>query len=187
MGFLFVWFVGDVTNLAGGLWAQLVPVVLAIAVYFCIADGVLISQCLFYNMRNARRAATQRRQSVESNLDSPTPTTPLLGRRFSDEMSIPGSRRRRSSASQRDAHQRRASHPDSTLAKIVEENESGAKAWWKNGLSVVAIVLIGAGGWAVAWQTGLWKPSPLITDGEEGAIAPGAQVLGYFSAVCYLG
>lgn len=185
MAFLLVWFLGDVTNLVGGLWAQLVPVVVAIAVYFCIADGVLISQCLYYNMRKARRE--KRRNSVESTLDSPTPTTPLLGRRFSDELSIPGSRRRRSSASQRDLQQRRTSHPDSALAKIVEESESGAKAWFKNVLSVVAIAVIGAGGWAIAWQTGLWRPAPVSHNGEGGPMAPGAQVLGYFSAVCYLG
>lgn len=184
MAFLAVWFVGDVTNLVGGLWAQLVPVVLAIAVYFCIADGVLISQCLYYNIHNARRE--QRRNSIQSALDSPTPTTPLLGRRFSDDLSIPGSRRRRSSAASQRDNQRRASHPDSTLAKIVEESESGAKAWIKNVLSVVAIAIIGAGGWAIAWQTGLWKPAPLVHDGD-GHIAAGAQVLGYFSAICYLG
>lgn len=184
MAFLIVWFVGDVTNLVGGLWAQLVPVVLAIAVYFCIADGVLISQCLYYNIRNARRE--QRRNSVQSILDSPTPTTPLLGRRFSDELSISGSRRRRSSAASQRDHQRRPSHPDSTLAKIVEESETGAKAWLKNFLSVVAIMIIGAGGWAITWQTGLWKPAPIVHDGDD-HIAPGAQILGYFSAVCYLG
>jgi hypothetical protein len=47
--FLFVWFIGDITNLIGGAWAGLVPVIVAIAVYFCIADGVLIAQCLYYN------------------------------------------------------------------------------------------------------------------------------------------
>ncbi|OKL58811.1 hypothetical protein UA08_05630 [Talaromyces atroroseus] len=182
MAFLFVWFVGDVTNLVGGLWAQLVPVVLAIAVYFCIADGVLISQCLYYNIHNARREQQQhqRRDSAHSALDSPTPTTPLLGRRFSDELS--NSRRRRSSAD----IQRRASYPDSTLAKIVEESESGTKAWLKNVFSVLAIVAIGAGGWGIAWQAGLWKPAPVVHDGNN-HIAPGAQFLGYFSAICYLG
>ena len=38
--FLFIWFVGDVTNLAGALWARLVPTVVALAVYFCFADAV---------------------------------------------------------------------------------------------------------------------------------------------------
>lgn len=183
MAFLFVWFVGDVANLAGGLWAQLVPVVLAIAVYFCIADGVLIAQCTYYKIRNARRE--QRRSSHHSSIETPTPTTPLLGRRFSDELSIPGSRRRRSSASVR-GNQRGINPADDTLAKIVEEGDFGAKVWVKNVLSVAGIFVVGAGGWAIAWQSGIWKPTPL-QDGGGTHMAPGAQVLGYFSAVCYLG
>jgi hypothetical protein len=183
MAFLSVWFIGDVTNLVGGLWAHLVPVIIAIAVYFCIADGVLISQCMYYKLRIARRE--QRRHSRQLSNELPTPTTPLLGRRFSDELSIPGSRRRRSSGSLRD-HQRRASHADDTLAKIVEESDSGAQAWVKNVFSVLTIAIIGAGGWAIAWQTGVWKPMPEEESGGT-QMATGAQVLGYFSAVCYLG
>lgn len=184
MAFLIVWFVGDVTNLIGGLWAQLVPVVIAIAVYFCIADGVLIAQTIYYHIRNARRE--QRRSSHQSSIETPTPTTPLLGRRFSDELTIPGSRRRRSSASARGGNQHGTSYPDDTLAKIVEESDSGARVWVKNFLSVAGIFVIGAGGWAIAWQSGLWKPTPQEESGGS-QMAPGAQVLGYFSAICYLG
>ncbi|KAL1968894.1 hypothetical protein VTN77DRAFT_1255 [Rasamsonia byssochlamydoides] len=184
MAFLLVWFIGDVTNLIGGVWAQLVPVVIAIAVYFCIADGVLIGQCVYYNIRNARR--DRRRQRQYSSTEPPTPTTPLLGRRFSDDLGLAGSRRRRSSASLRDGQQRRISHPEDTLAKIVEESESGTRAWVKNLVSVLVIVIIGIAGWAIAWQTGMWKPAP-EGHGGESQIAPGAQVLGYFSAMCYLG
>jgi hypothetical protein len=189
MAFLLVWFVGDITNLVGAAWAQLVPVVIAIAVYFCIADGVLITQCLYYNVRNARREKKRKtrvqQRSRTSSIDTPSPTTPLLGRRFSDDLGLPGSRRRRSSASMRDGQSRRSSHADDTLAKIVEESETGRKAWIRNVLSVLAVSVIGAGGWAIAWQTGLWKPSPEERGGMN--IALGAQVLGYFSAICYLG
>ena len=38
--FLVIWFVGDVTNLAGAIWAGLVPTVIALAMYFCVADMV---------------------------------------------------------------------------------------------------------------------------------------------------
>lgn len=188
MAFLLVWFAGDITNLVGAAWAELVPVVIAIAVYFCIADGVLITQCLYYNIRNARREKKRKdraQRSRTSSLDAPSPTTPLLGRRFSDDLGLPGSHRRRSSASMRDGQSRRSSHPDDTLAKIVEESETGRKAWIKNVLSVLVICVIGGGGWAIAWQTGLWKASPKEQGGSS--IALGAQVLGYFSAVCYLG
>lgn len=56
----------------------------------------------------------------------------------------------------------------------------------KNSSSVLAIALIGMVGWVVAWQTGMWKPAP---QDENGGVdmAVGAQVLGYLSAVCYLG
>jgi uncharacterized protein with PQ loop repeat len=53
--------------------------------------------------------------------------------------------------------------------------------------SVLAICVIGMVGWTFAWQTGVWKPAPL--EGGNGGVdmAPGAQILGYISAICYLG
>ena len=157
------------------------PVIVAIAVYFCMADGVLIAQCLYYKVRNSRPEPLHRRRSSTETAD---PTTPLLGRRFSESLAS----RRRSSGSLRRYHTggRRESEVEDTLAKIVEENDYGRKAWIKNFTSVVGIFLIGATGWTTAWQTGMWAPAPLDNDnGSEEAI--GGVVLGYFSAVCYLG
>ncbi|KAH0255756.1 hypothetical protein KCU91_g17321, partial [Aureobasidium melanogenum] len=59
--FLLVWMAGDITNLAGALWADLVPTVIALAIYFCFADAVLLSQCFYYNTLNARR---ERKRSI---------------------------------------------------------------------------------------------------------------------------
>ena len=55
----------------------------------------------------------------------------------------------------------------------------------KNSLSVVAVIAVGTAGWAIAWQGGVWKPVP--DDANEGTVALGAKILGYASAVCYLG
>ncbi|OJK00522.1 hypothetical protein ASPACDRAFT_118923 [Aspergillus aculeatus ATCC 16872] len=179
--FLFVWFVGDITNLIGGAWAGLVPVIVAIAVYFCIADGVLISQCLYYKVRNSRQAAARHRRR-RSSVETPDTVTPLLGRRFSDvvEHHRPVARRAEGYV------QGSTSGPEDTLAKIVEENDVGRKAWVKNFSSVLAICVIGMAGWTMAWQTGVWKPAPKEVDGGVD-MAPGAMVLGYISALCYLG
>ncbi|KAL5365553.1 PQ loop repeat-domain-containing protein [Aspergillus floccosus] len=182
--FLFVWFVGDVTNLVGGLWAGLVPVIVAIAVYFCIADGVLIGQCLYYKARNARLEALRRRR--RSSTETPDPSTPLLGRRFSDTLPEAVARRRASVSSQRRGGDGGARQADDTLAKIVEENEAGQQAWVKNLSSVLAICVIGMAGWTIAWQSGVWKPAPREQNGGVD-MAAGAQVVGYFSALCYLG
>jgi len=59
--------------------------------------------------------------------------------------------------------------------------------WVKNTLNVLGICLAGMAGWVIAWQSGAWKPTPIAGPETSGDIATGAQVLGYFSAVCYLG
>lgn len=201
LAFIFVWFLGDICNLAGALWAGLVPVVVAIGVYFCIADGVLIAQCLYYGIVNKRREAKallnaqpsssssggdrhgpQHQQEEESHEEEP-----LLKRTRTNSITIPGSAdRRRSSNSLR--RRTSSSVQRDQLAKILEESdESGARLWFKNGMSVLAIVVVGAVGWALAYESGAWKPSPTSNDSDEEKMALGAQILGYLSAVAYLG
>ncbi|KAH7085065.1 PQ loop repeat-domain-containing protein [Paraphoma chrysanthemicola] len=172
LAFLTVWFIGDITNLAGALWAGLVPTVIALAIYFCFADLILISQCVYYNLKNSRRsrkASTRSNDSVEA---------PLLGRRDSSNIGLPGSHRRDSQASRR----RRAS----SLPTIADV-EAGGSEWVKNALSIVGVCIVGAAGWALAWKTGVWAPQPTTDESTGTDMAMGAQVLGYASAVCYLG
>jgi solute carrier family 66 (lysosomal lysine-arginine transporter), member 1 len=181
MAFLSLWLLGDLSNLIGSIWARLIPVIIVIAVYFCLADGVLIGQCLYYNIRSSRLERNRRRSSIEPS----TPTTPLLGRRMSDESSQP-IYRRRSSASLRDGYHERASRTEDSLVEIVGENEPGCNAWVNNPIKILAVCVIGSAGWVIAWWTGVWKPTPANQPGGDVNMALGAQVLGYFSAICYL-
>lgn len=175
LAFLAIWLLGDATNLAGAIWAGLVPTVIAVAVYFCFADFVLISQCLYYNKINATRVRHASTASTESE------QSPLLSRRrSSDTFAAPNSQRRRSTGLS--TNQRRDS-----ATKIFDET-SVANPWVKNTFSILGTMAAGAAGWAIAWQSGVWKPTPEqgeIVDGAQMAV--GAQVLGYVSAVCYLG
>lgn len=197
--FLFIWFVGDVANLIGAVWAGLVPTVIAIAVYFCFADFVLIGQCLYYNAINKR---SQEKGATVEGADARTgggaaahsEQTPLLhgdssatdrsiNRRLTDvneeNMGLPGSRRRSSRRNTDDARR-------NSLERILEE-PTKLRAWLKNTISILAIVVVGAAGWAIAWKTGAWRPTP-IDQGEDAHRAPvGAELFGYMSAVCYLG
>jgi len=185
LAFLFVWCIGDLANLIGALGARLVPVVIAIGVYFCIADGVLISQCLYYNVKNARKVARRCASSISQDSELLDPTTPLLSRRMSENLGLPGSRRG-SSASQRRPGSRRSNRIKDSLAEIIEETEPG-KPWIKNMLSILGICAIGTAGWAIAWQSGVWQPTPIAKPGTSGDTPGWAQALGYISAVCYLG
>lgn len=179
LAFLIVWFIGDITNLAGAIWAGLVPTVIALAIYFCFADLVLISQCLYYNFINSKKA---RRRSTRSTFQEGA-EEPLLGRRDSN-LGLPGSHRRRSSAAS--GRRRDSTNRNNSLPSIVED-EQGHKQWIKNALSIVGVCVVGAAGWAIAYKTGVWQPTPADNDNDAGPIAPGAQILGYASAVCYLG
>ncbi|KAF3491275.1 Nulp1-pending protein [Arthroderma uncinatum] len=175
--FILVWFIGDIANLIGSLWAGLVPVVVAIAIWFCIADGVLICQCIYYNEKASQQTA--RRISGHSDHDegdmAPQPTTPLLNRRMSENLGISGRRRLDSCHSNHDP-----------LVKMLEEDEPRS-TWAKNTLSLLGICTAGIAGWVMAWKTGVWKPTPTILPGNPVEVAVGAQVVGYFSALCYLG
>jgi hypothetical protein len=167
-----------VLTIVGAIWAQLVPTMIALAIYFCFADTVLISQVLYYKLKNSR----ERKDSVVSV--SSNEQEPLLSRRrSSDATGLPGSHRRRSSALSA------TSHRTDTLTKILEEGESGdSNPWIRNTVSILAILVVGVAGWAIAWQSGVWAPAPvddIPVSAEETAV--GAKVLGYISALCYLG
>ncbi|KAF1940778.1 PQ-loop-domain-containing protein [Clathrospora elynae] len=172
LAFLTVWFIGDITNLAGAIWAGLVPTVIALAIYFCFADLILISQCVYYNIKNSRRERKVSTRSTDSA------EAPLLGRRDSSNIGLPGSHRRDSAASRR----RRAS----SLPAIMDVEEGGTE-WIKNSLSIIGVCVVGAAGWAIAWKTGVWVPQPTHEEAGGDDIALGAQILGYASAICYLG
>ena len=179
LAFLTVWLIGDITNLIGAVWAGLVPTVVALAIYFCFADVVLISQCLYYNVKNTRKDV--RRNSLgsgDSEIDNPE--QPLL-RSNSTNIGLPGSRRH-SSASLK----RQDSAPGSQLPSIPED-ASNSRAWLKNSLCVILVCLAGSAGWAIAWKLGVWKSSLAEVDGETPDRVVGAEVLGYISATCYLG
>jgi uncharacterized protein with PQ loop repeat len=190
LSFLIVWMIGDVTNLLGAFWAQLVPTVIALAIYFCLADFVLISQCLYYNALNARRQARSRAHSGAAE-----EYDPLLERsRQSSEISqastigLPGSHtRRRSSASTLTRRE------DNVLARAMdqireEEDDEIREGWVRNTVSILLVCSVGTIGWFFAWKSGVWQPAPSEGKIEELSKTPvGALVLGYFSAVCYLG
>ena len=203
LGFIFIWFLGDLFNIIGSVWADLVPVVIAIGGYFCIADGVLISQVLYYGIKNRRSEGRSlleaARETVADNTTEgedaeDTEEQPLLKRTRTASITIPGSQapnlgRRRRSTDVSTLRRRSSNAADDHLAKILEESNSqtGARLWLKNLISILAICAIGTVGWMLAYEGGAWTPSTNDSaDGGEETIAKGAQVLGYASAALYL-
>ena len=95
-------------------------------------------------------------------------------------MGLPGSRRRSSASAKR---------RDSTLPSplpMIPESETSSRAWLKNALSITLVCLAGGLGWFLAWKVGAWQPTSTDSDSSDHP-ALGAEILGYASAVAYLG
>ncbi|ROW10417.1 hypothetical protein VMCG_01802 [Cytospora schulzeri] len=183
MGFLFIWLLGDITNLAGALVTNLAPSAIAIGLYFCVADVILISQCLYYNALNTRR-----RKRLASTRTEASEDEPLLSRRRSSSGAggLPGSHRRHSV--------RRTSSGFDPLTRIVtgEDDTPQRSAWLTNTLSLAAVYALGVAAWFISREV---LPSsggdedPVGSDPADAPKEPVVMVgmaLGYFSALCYL-
>ncbi|EFX02274.1 vacuolar membrane pq loop repeat protein [Grosmannia clavigera kw1407] len=182
MAFLFVWLLGDITNLFGALWTGLAPTAVALATYFCFADLVLIGQCVYYNTLNARRASQH--AHVHRRRRSSATAGPLLSRRRSSSIGLPGSHRRHSA-------RRSESNLDPLRCIITGEDETpDTNPWVHNALSLVAVFAVGTVGYFASYRMGAWDTDPeddgLSSSDPENVYARIGMVLGYFSAVCYL-
>ena len=147
------------------------------AIYFIIADSVLLIQCVYYKHVKSRRSLT----SDHTQRDTDNPEQPLLGRRPSD-VGLPGSRRRSSVS-----FKRRDSSIGVPVLSTIPEEGGNVRPWLKNTLCVVAVCAIGAAGWAIAWKAHLWVPTPEDSGSDDSSSNVGAEILGYLSAVLYLG
>ncbi|KAI1479767.1 hypothetical protein K445DRAFT_322072 [Daldinia sp. EC12] len=177
MIFLAVWLFGDLANLSGALVTGLAPTATALAGYFCISDVILITQSVYYNTLNARKAR-QRTRSTESEASE---DEPLLQPRRRSSSGLPGSHRRHS-----------MHHSESGLDPIKrivtgEDDTPDSNPWLHNTLSVMAIYIVGAAGWFVSYKVGAWdKPEAPEEPTTESPVAILGLVLGYASAICYL-
>jgi solute carrier family 66 (lysosomal lysine-arginine transporter), member 1 len=140
---------------------------------------VLIAQCTYYNTRNARRA--RRRERTRSTATEDSEDEPLLSRRRSSSLGLPGSHRRHSI--------RQSDSNIDALTRIItgEDDTPDASPWLHNTLSLLAVWLVGAAGYFVSYRIGAWDVAPDLPDPavQETTELIG-MVLGYFSAACYL-
>lgn len=172
------------TSKLGALYTHLAPTAIALASYFCFADCILISQCVYYNTINSRRRA------AAATADEQSPLLPdgRRNRRRSDSFGLPGS------------HRRRATHTETSMEPIRkvltgEDETRDSKPWTHNALSLLAVYTVGFSGWFVSYKMGAWDgPDPSAGNPDADAVVAVGKsasesfglALGYVSAVCYL-
>ncbi|KKA29950.1 hypothetical protein TD95_005148 [Thielaviopsis punctulata] len=189
MAFLVIWLFGDITNLSGALLTGLAPTAMALAIYFCFADLILISQCVYYNKLNARRKARQAAAAATAAAAASSSATatatgvseesPLLSHPV--DVSLPGS------------HIQHTTHTESAIdplrkAVVGEDETADAKPWLHNALSLMAVYVVGFIGWYMSSKLGAWgqDPSDAPLEDSTSPAAVAGQMFGYISALCYL-
>ncbi|KAK1579347.1 PQ loop repeat-domain-containing protein [Colletotrichum navitas] len=177
MAFLFIWLLGDVTNLLGGLANHIAPASIAVTGYLCFSDTTLICQCLYYNSK----------QRISDPPDSTTlqahDRQPLLGPSLS-------ARDPRASGQPQEIDSESAitlQDDKKTLVQAVRTLHD----WRFNLACILAVQLLGVTGWFVLRTVGLLggdnKPpgSVSITD-AQGISESVGSALGVVGAICYL-
>ncbi|KAK2016080.1 hypothetical protein LZ32DRAFT_525420 [Colletotrichum eremochloae] len=176
MAFLFIWLLGDVTNLLGGLANHIAPASLAVTGYLCFSDTTLICQCLYYNskqrMNNPPNSTTLQAHDRQ----------PLLG----------------PSPSARDPSPSGQSPEIDTESAITLQDDKKIPVqalrtlhdWRFNLACILAVQILGVTGWFVLRTIGLLggdKPqgSVSITD-VQGISESFGSALGVVGAICYL-
>lgn len=152
IGFISIWFMGDLLNLAGAVWAGLLPEVIFLAVWFCIADSLMIFSYFYYAKIYPKHQHSRKSSRTHS----------ASGSHESDHLI-----RRRSS----------------TLTNIALEPQLFG-VFTQYVLPILFVVGAGCLGYFLSDST-------LGDNNKEGdvpsSIAWGPQVIGYLSALLYLG
>ena len=153
----------------GALFTHLAPTAIALPSYFVFADLVLISQCAYYNARNARKAKKAARTTSEASEDSP-----LLARR-------------RSSLAAQHNHGQSSDTHGKPVAEEVEK--STGSIWVQNALSLLAVYVVGIVAFFTSYKAGAWNttdPDPGSPEDVNDPLEWVGLTMGYVSAVFYL-
>ncbi|QUC22319.1 uncharacterized protein UV8b_06560 [Ustilaginoidea virens] len=183
--FVIVWLIGDVFNIAGAVLQGVLPTMIILAVYYTLADIVLLAQCFYYRGFTLRdeptspivKPCSQTNGNANANANASANAneqTSLLGhadhaeRRGSDWTGL-------SPVVPHISNIEQPSPPPSKLQTVV----------W-NAAIVFMVCVAGAVGWFLAEQATRGEKEPLAGGQDALAFSPWGQFFGYLCALFYI-
>ncbi|VVT48551.1 uncharacterized protein SAPINGB_P001834 [Magnusiomyces paraingens] len=215
--FIGIWFIGDLCNLSGSIWAGLLPGVILLAFWFCFTDALMFFSYFYYKQSKfqnhhhvIRRRSTFGHQAEEAgpieynnnnnnnnnNSSSSSnqqqvadPSQPLLGRRDSVSSQGPSTYTEPTAQSSQPASTRRKSSKKQrrdSLASIIDAPSTSSNVFQQYLLPILFVIAAGVVGYLFSDQETEGQ-NPGNDDGSDSPKAVGPEILGYLSAVLYLG
>ncbi|KOH00464.1 cationic amino acid transporter [Saccharomyces eubayanus] len=173
--FIVLWLLGDIFNVIGAMMQNLLPTMIVLAAYYTLADLVLLIQCMWYD-KDKKGLLEQ----VKKNVDPVhlSPANPI------DESVLQDVFNEYEPLLPRIEEEDNQSYNSLELgADIVAKKKENI---FNDLLIVSGVIFAGFFSWYISYCSGLTK-GPSEKDPNLAKINLPAQILGYLSAVLYLG
>ena len=174
--FIVLWLLGDIFNVMGAMMQNLLPTMIILAAYYTLADLILLIQCMWYDKEKKGIL-----QEVKKNVDPVhlSPANPINETVLQDvfneyEPLLP-----------RTEEEDSQSYSSLELGRevvAVKEREN----FFNDLLIVSGVIIAGVFSWYISYCSGLDNDTPNRKPAFEKINLP-AQILGYLSAILYLG
>ncbi|KAK0928457.1 hypothetical protein LTR91_014256 [Friedmanniomyces endolithicus] len=208
--FVIIWLAGDVFNILGAVLQGVLPTMIILAIYYTVADIVLLGQCFYY------RGFTLRDPKPEPKTAAgPTERTPLVSNgntngRPANAADIEPSGRNRSGSAFRDrlanldgTHMSPAvpMHPQQSQSDKVNTSAlkpSQPRSWTQavlfNGTAILLVIVAGVAGYYLSPSSpdpprhhDRHEATPADDQAQSLQFSLWGQIFGYICAVLYLG
>ncbi|KAG9236548.1 PQ loop repeat-domain-containing protein [Amylocarpus encephaloides] len=183
--FIIVWLAGDIFNILGAVLQGVLPTMIILAIYYTLADIVLLLQCFYYrgftwHDEVIPPAKPAHGATSASQLGEPNERTGLL--------SPPVERERRSSFfSDEASHLSPAVPLQSSPAPPTLVSTTRLQATLFNIFSIVMVCAAGVFGWYISERSQSPQRHPKHPSDNSLGFNLWGQIFGYFCAVLYLG
>lgn len=204
--FVIIWLVGDIFNIVGAVLQNVLPTMIIVAVYYTLADIVLLAQCFYYRGFTFTDKV-ENNQAVETQPDE---ESPLLSRTEDESrppfttrgsFTPPGTRRGSGFRERLDSHGTRLSpavpmhgkrDEEALKARSPIQKRSIIQAVFFNLTAIIVVFIAGTIGWYLSvMRSDAHKGHHAHHDKTIHNSAPTfnifGQICGYLCAVLYLG
>lgn len=200
IGFIVIWLAGDVFNILGAILQGVLPTMIILAVYYTLADIVLLGQCFYY--RGFTLSDDIQKSANGHIVDDLDETRPLL---HSGSVTQPASRDENERSSSNVSQLRRhlsnvdGTHlspvtplldppkPNDPPAIMNAKPTSTIQAVTMNSFAILLVCAAGIFGWWIGTRKSHHKHMPEEKPSEPLEFDLLGQIFGYLCAVLYLG